>query len=64
MEDWVNDEAADGFNLMPPVLPQMLDVFIAEVIPLLRKRGIFRSGYETGTLRDHYGLLPPESRFD
>lgn len=64
MEDWVNDEAADGFNLMPPVLPQMLDVFIAEVLPLLRKRGIFRDGYETGTLRDHYGLSQPDSRFD
>ena len=42
MEDWVNDGAADGFNLMPPVLPEMLDVFIAEVIPLLQRRGLFR----------------------
>ena len=64
MEDWVNDEAADGFNLMPPVLPQMLDVFIEEVIPLLQKRGIFRAGYENDTLRGHYGLEQPESRFD
>ena len=64
MEDWVNDGAADGFNLMPPVLPEMLDVFIAEVIPLLQKRGIFRTRYEGGTLRDHYGLPQPESRFD
>ncbi len=63
MEDWVNDGAADGFNLMPPVLPQMLDVFIAEVVPLLRKRGIFRTGYESGTLRDHYQLPQPPSRF-
>ncbi len=64
MEDWVGDGAADGFNLMPPVLPQMLDVFIAEVIPLLQKRGSFRTAYEAGTLRDHYGLPQPESRFD
>jgi alkanesulfonate monooxygenase SsuD/methylene tetrahydromethanopterin reductase-like flavin-dependent oxidoreductase (luciferase family) len=64
MEDWVGDEAADGFNLMPPVLPEMLDVFIAEVIPLLQKRGIFRTGYPTDTLRDHYGLQQPASRFD
>ena len=64
MEDWVDDDAADGFNLMPPVLPQMLDVFIAEVIPLLRERGIFRTDYESCTLRDHYGLPEPESRFD
>ena len=64
MEDWIDDEAADGFNLMPPVLPEMFDVFIAEVIPLLQKRGIFRQTYEGDTLRDHYGLLEPESRFD
>ena len=27
IEDWFNDGAADGFNIMPPVLPAMLDVF-------------------------------------
>jgi FMN-dependent oxidoreductase (nitrilotriacetate monooxygenase family) len=64
MEDWVNDGAADGFNLMPPVLPEMFDVFVADVIPLLQQRGIFRSAYDTDTLRDHYHLLQPESRFD
>ena len=35
--------AADGFNVMPPVLPAMLEVFIAEVIPLLQRRGLFRT---------------------
>ena len=33
IEDWFPDGAADGFNIMPPVLPAMLDVFIAEVDP-------------------------------
>ena len=64
IEDWIEDGAADGFNLMPPVLPEMLDVFIAEVIPLLQERNIFRREYETTTLRDHYGLMQPGSRFD
>ncbi|MBG92540.1 MAG: LLM class flavin-dependent oxidoreductase [Chloroflexi bacterium] len=63
MEDWINDKAADGFNLMPPVLPEMFDIFIAEVIPLLQQRGIFRTHYEGVTLRDHYGLMYPDSRF-
>lgn len=45
MEDWFRDGAADGFNLMPPVLPAMLDVFIAEVVPLLQRRGLFRTEY-------------------
>ena len=59
MEDWVDTAAADGFNLMPPLLPLMLDVFTAEVVPILRRRGRFRSEYRGKTLRDHYGLDRP-----
>ena len=64
MEDWFTEGAADGFNVMPPVLPAQLEVFIAEVIPLLRRRGLFRTTYEGETLRAHYGLAAPESQFD
>ena len=63
MEEWFNDGAADGFNVMPPVLPAMLEVFIAEVIPLLQRRGLFRTAYEGEMLRAHYGLAAPESQF-
>jgi alkanesulfonate monooxygenase SsuD/methylene tetrahydromethanopterin reductase-like flavin-dependent oxidoreductase (luciferase family) len=63
MEEWFNDGAADGFNVMPPVLPAMLEVFIAEVIPLLQRRGLFRTAYEGETLRAHYRLAAPESQF-
>ncbi len=63
MEEWFNDGAADGFNVMPPVLPSMLDVLVAEVIPLLQRRGLFRTAYEGETLRSHYGLDEPESQF-
>ncbi len=59
MEDWVVNGVADGFNLMPPVLPEMLDVFIAEVVPLLQRRGLFRTAYEGETLRSHFGLDRP-----
>jgi len=47
---------------MPPLLPSMLDVFVAEVIPLLQKRGLFRTTYEGRTLREHFGLTRPESK--
>jgi FMN-dependent oxidoreductase (nitrilotriacetate monooxygenase family) len=63
IEDWFHDGACDGFNLMPPVLPAMLEVFVAEVLPLLRKRGLFRSEYAGETLREHYGLARPDVRF-
>ncbi|GGJ36147.1 LLM class flavin-dependent oxidoreductase [Neoroseomonas lacus] len=59
IEDWFTDGAADGFNVMPPVLPSMLDVFVEQVVPLLQKRGLFRTAYEANTLRGHYGLSRP-----
>ena len=64
IEDWFNDGAADGFNIMPPLLPVQLDVFSAEVIPILQRRGLFRSEYEGTMLRQHYGLDWPASRHD
>ena len=64
IEDWFTGGAADGFNIMPPLLPAMFDVFSAEVVPLLRRRGLFRSDYSGGTLREHYGLAWPNSTFD
>ena len=64
IEDWFTDGAADGFNIMPPLLPAQLDVFSAEVIPLLQRRGLFRTEYAGTTLREHYGLAWPKSAFD
>ncbi|MGZ0187897.1 MAG: LLM class flavin-dependent oxidoreductase, partial [Alphaproteobacteria bacterium] len=63
MQDWFQDGAADGFNLMPPVLAWMSDAFIDEVIPLLQKRGLFRTSYEGETLRSHFGLQTPASKY-
>ena len=61
MEDWVDSGAADGFNLMPPLLPVMLDVFVDEVVPILQRRGRFRTSYQGKMLRDHYGLSRPNA---
>lgn len=63
IEDWFRDSAADGFNLMPPVLPAMLDVFVSEVVPLLQRRGLLRTEYADGTLRGHFGLARPNVQF-
>jgi FMN-dependent oxidoreductase (nitrilotriacetate monooxygenase family) len=63
MQNWFETGAADGFNLMPPVLPHQLDVFIAEVVPILQKRGLFRTAYDGATLRSHFGLSRPNVRF-
>lgn len=58
IEDWFTSGAADGFNVMPPIIYEQLELFTAEVVPILRKRGIFRDHYEGRTLREHYGLAP------
>ncbi|MGD0106709.1 MAG: LLM class flavin-dependent oxidoreductase [Rhodopila sp.] len=63
MQTWFENGAADGFNVMPPHLPGGFDVFAAEVVPILRRRGLFREDYTGTTLRDHFGLPRPESRY-
>ncbi|CAN5659388.1 LLM class flavin-dependent oxidoreductase [soil metagenome] len=60
IELWFRAGAADGFNLMPDVLSDGLSAFVDGVVPILQRRGIFRTEYEGSTLRDHLGLARPE----
>jgi hypothetical protein len=48
---------------MPPWLPGGFDIFVEQVVPILRKRGLFRDEYIGKTLREHYGLNRPASVF-
>jgi FMN-dependent oxidoreductase (nitrilotriacetate monooxygenase family) len=59
---WYQDGAADGFNIMPPVLPSGLTSFVDQVVPILQRRDLFRTEYEGSTLRDNYGLPRPANR--
>ena len=63
MQQWLDTEGSDGFNIMFPWLPGGLDDFVDKVIPELQRRGIFRREYEGSTLREHLGLPRPENRF-
>ncbi|WID94588.1 LLM class flavin-dependent oxidoreductase [Bosea vestrisii] len=63
IQSWFERGAADGFNVMPPYLTGGFDHFVAEVVPILRQRGLFRQEYSGATLRDHYGLPRPDSFF-
>lgn len=64
IEEWFTSGAADGFNVMPPVLPSGLETFVDEVIPILQRRGLFRTEYAGTTLREHYGLDRPSRSTD
>ena len=59
LQDWFENEAADGFNILPPWLPTALDDFVDLVIPELQRRGLFRTAYEGRTLRENLGLPFP-----
>jgi FMN-dependent oxidoreductase (nitrilotriacetate monooxygenase family) len=63
IQQWFEGGAADGFNVMPPWLTGGFDAFVEHVVPILRKRGLFREEYSGTTLRDHYGLPRPDSLF-
>jgi FMN-dependent oxidoreductase (nitrilotriacetate monooxygenase family) len=62
IEQWYSGGAADGFNIMAPVLPSGLEAFVDQVVPILQERGRFRTEYTGRTLREHYGLPRPANR--
>ena len=56
MLHWVDTKGADGFNLNIDVQPTGLDLIADELVPVLQRRGRFRTAYEGQTLRDNLGL--------
>jgi N-acetyl-S-(2-succino)cysteine monooxygenase len=56
MESWFRNGGADGFNLLPPVVPGSLQDFCDLVVPELQARGLFRTEYEGQTLRENLEL--------
>ena len=60
--EWHADAAADGFMLVPGLMPQAQTDFDRMVLPILRERGVARSDYAGRTLRDHLGLATPANR--
>ncbi|CAM3283198.1 LLM class flavin-dependent oxidoreductase [Paenibacillus lupini] len=63
LEEWFLNEGADGFNVMPPTFPEGLNDIVELVIPELQRRGLFRTEYESNTLRGNLGLSIPVNRY-
>jgi alkanesulfonate monooxygenase len=63
MQEWLETNACDGFNIMFHTVPAGLEEFVDQVVPELQRRGIFRTEYTGTTLRDHLGLPRPENQF-
>ena len=63
MQEWFEAGACDGFNITPATLPGGGEDFVAMVVPELQRRGVFRTEYEGGTLRENLGLRPVVNRY-
>jgi alkanesulfonate monooxygenase SsuD/methylene tetrahydromethanopterin reductase-like flavin-dependent oxidoreductase (luciferase family) len=61
--DCQRQHACDGFNILPAVLPDDLDLIVESVVPQARECGLFRTGYHGATLRDHLALSRPSSQY-
>ncbi|MGP2442088.1 NtaA/DmoA family FMN-dependent monooxygenase [Streptomyces sp. JW3] len=59
--EWFAAGAFDGINLAFRT-DDDLELFVDGVVPLLQKRGLFRTEYTAGTLRGHLGLPVPANR--
>ena len=59
LDHFVQEEACDGFILVPHITPGGFDELVDHVVPLLQERGVLRGDYEEGTtLRERMGLAP------
>jgi alkanesulfonate monooxygenase SsuD/methylene tetrahydromethanopterin reductase-like flavin-dependent oxidoreductase (luciferase family) len=64
IDEWWRAGAVDGFTLMPTTLPDGLLAFVEHVLPILRRRGLFRAEYTGTTLREHFDLPRPPNRYE
>jgi len=62
IQHWHEERGADGF-IVHSQLPSGLRDFVELVVPILQERGLYRSEYESDTLRGNLGLPVPENRY-
>jgi hypothetical protein len=62
LQEW-HVAGLSGFRLRPAALPHDLTQITEGLVPELRRRGLFRAGYESATLRGVLGLPRPVNRY-
>jgi len=62
MMRWIDEGACDG-SMFRVNRPEQFRLFREKVIPILQKRGRFRTDYEAMTLRGSLGLAEPPHRY-
>ncbi len=59
MQNWTDTEVVDGFTILPPLVPESIDMVVDHIVPELTNRGLFRGSYGGSTLREHLELRKP-----
>lgn len=52
LEQWVEETGVDGFNLAYAVAPETINDIVELLIPVLQQRGLYKTAYTPGTLRE------------
>ena len=56
LEQIWRETGCHGYNMTPNVMPRSIENFVDEVVPILQKRGIYRTEYEGSTFRENLDL--------
>ncbi len=65
LQSWVTEADVDGFNLSRTVTPECVGDIVDLVVPELQARGVYKTAYRPGTLRDKlfgHARLPDNHR--
>ncbi|RVJ49374.1 LLM class flavin-dependent oxidoreductase [Sinorhizobium meliloti] len=52
LASWMDEGEIDGFNLTRTVVPESYEDFIDHVVPVLQDRGLYKTAYGEGSLRN------------
>ncbi|RMT95870.1 hypothetical protein ALP39_200384 [Pseudomonas marginalis pv. marginalis] len=52
LQQWIEETDIDGFNLAYAVAPDTIKDIVELLIPVLQERGIYKTEYTPGTLRE------------
>lgn len=52
MQEWMDETDIDGFNLAYTVMPECVNDFVDMVVPEMQRRGIYKTAYRPGTMRE------------
>lgn len=52
LQAWLSETGIDGFNLAYAITPESFSDFVDFVVPELQRRGVYKTSYSPGTLRE------------